>query len=211
MEGITQLSHITDVRKSNWISQKWFNALDLGIPGRWSKVWHHFIGALEEANIEITLQEYEIIWASTPHGRYTPRDGCTTLLNTLDPVDMSWWWRTLWKLKSPHKTCLFMWCILSNKVPMEVNLMRRAFHGPSRCCFCKENAKDIDHMFLHCPMVGQVWLQIIASLNIVLRWDGPHLFGAWKSWWNAAATQKIINLPLIVCWGIWLTKNHIIF
>lgn len=68
MDDITQISHIEYVRNSIWIAQKWLNALDLRIPRRQRRVWHCFIGALEEAHIMITLQEDEIIWAIAPHG-----------------------------------------------------------------------------------------------------------------------------------------------
>jgi len=166
---------------------------------------------MEEAHIRITLQGDEIIWASAPHGRYTPGEGYSALITAQDPVEVNWWWCLLWKLKAPHKAHLFMWCILSNKVPTKDNLKRRAFHGPSRCCLCKANVEDIDQLLLHSPVVCQVWIQITSSLNIMLRWDGAHLSDAWQNWWNVATTQKIRNLPLLICWGIWLTRNHTIF
>lgn len=89
--------------------------------------------------------------------------------------------------------------------------MRRAFHGPSRCCLCHENVKDIDNLFLHCSVVVQVWTHIIATLKITHKWEGSYIADAWHRWWNEVATLKDINPPLIVCWGIWLNKNYCIF
>jgi hypothetical protein len=48
---------------------------------------------------------------------YTPKIGYTTLSVDLLREEPHWWWRRLWKLKTPLKIKLFMWTTLSNKVP----------------------------------------------------------------------------------------------
>jgi hypothetical protein len=34
---------------------------------------------------------------------------------------------------------------------------------------------------------------------------------AWKDWLQVPEHKKIKSLPLIVCWGIWLARNFVIF
>lgn len=110
-----------------------------------------------------------------------------------------WLWCHLWKLKVPNKMRLFMWCILSNKVPIELNLMKQDFQGPSRCCLCLSNLEDIDHLFLHCSIIAQVWTSITNSLNLKKKWEGQNVDEEWLRWWSEAPSQKARNLPLIVC------------
>jgi len=45
-----------------------------------SNKWIRSIGALEESYVRVIDEEDEIIWATSPRGRYTPKDGYTFLL-----------------------------------------------------------------------------------------------------------------------------------
>ncbi|WP_216647585.1 hypothetical protein, partial [Shigella sonnei] len=33
----------------------------------------------------------------------------------------------------------------------------------------------------------------------------------WHKWWNQISVRKLRNLPLIICWGIWIARNRNIF
>lgn len=155
--GITQLSQITDEENSTWLSQAWKSAQDLMIPNIWRNEWIIYIGALEDSYVRITDREDDIIWAASPRGRYTPKDGYTFLITEQEPVVAEWWWRPLCKLKALPKSRIFMWCLLSNRVPTDDNLNWRFIHDPSWCNLYKEHVEDIDHLFLLCPAIKQVW------------------------------------------------------
>lgn len=116
-----------------------------------------YIGALKESHVKITNREDELIWVASPRGHYTPKDGYIFLMKKHELLVAEWWWRPLWNLKAPPKYRLFMWCLLSNKVPTNNNLNNRSIHGPSRCSLYKEHVEDIDHLFLLCPSTKQVW------------------------------------------------------
>jgi len=90
-----------------------------------------------------------------------------------------------------------MWCILSNKVPTEINLMKWDFQGPSRCCLYKCNVEDTDHLFLHCSVTTQFWSAIISSLNLKRKWDGQNIEEAWSQWWLEAPLKKLGTFPLL--------------
>jgi len=34
---------------------------------------------------------------------------------------------------------------------------------------------------------------------------------AWPTWWTNAAPTKARNLPLLICWAIWIARNRYIF
>ena len=48
-------------------------------------------------------------------GVYTPYLGYSTM-NMPDIQGAIWWWKHVWKLKSPKKTRIYLWLALKNKV-----------------------------------------------------------------------------------------------
>ena len=34
---------------------------------------------------------------------------------------------------------------------------------------------------------------------------------AWQTWWSLVRPLKARNLPILVCWAIWLVRNKLIF
>ena len=49
---------------------------------------------------------------------YTPNMGYISLRADGMQRELVWWWNKLWKIKSPPKTKIFMWCVLENKAPI---------------------------------------------------------------------------------------------
>jgi len=43
------------------------------------------------------------------------------------------------------------------------------------------------------------------------KWDGENLNHVWRNWYTAHHESKLLCLPLLICWSIWLTRNRIIF
>ena len=58
----------------------------------------------------------------------------TTRTRTRDVVaeeenDQKWWWKSVWKIKSPIKQKVFLWLVLANKILTWDNCKKRAWHG----------------------------------------------------------------------------------
>lgn len=209
--GIKYLSHIVDAKKTSIYRQAWKSTDALRIPLQFRLDWDGYINSLVESHTRISDREDELIWAISFHGRYTPKQGYLSICADQEPVIKYWWWRPLWKLKSPPKEKLFMWFFINNKVPTEDNLMHRYFHGPECYCLCKNMTESITHLFLSCPITQHVWQQLYQLLNISIRWQGENFNSTWKYWWDNAVEHKLHNLPLLVCWGIWIAHNKQIF
>lgn len=47
-----------------------------------------------------------------------------------------------------------------------------------------------------------------SSHNI---WQGLIIKDVWSSWWTNAEPTKTRNLPLLICWEIWIACNRFIF
>jgi len=78
---------------------------------------NRYITDLQQSQIRLMDCEDELIWDSYPLGIYTPNDGYTRLKLELIQRESLWWWKKIWKLNFLAKTKLFMWNVLSNKVP----------------------------------------------------------------------------------------------
>jgi len=104
-----------------------------------------------------------------------------------------------------------MWVILKNKIPTGDNLLKRAHHGPFWCHLCKCNNESAIHLFIDCKVAPNLWLSISIALPSPTRWQGALVSEAWSSWWTKAIPKKLRNLPLLVCWGLWIARNNLIF
>jgi hypothetical protein len=81
-----------------------------------------YIYCLNFSQIRLTDNEDELILDPSPYGSYSPKLGYLKYNPDLGLQEPVWWWRNLWKVKSPAKTRLFMWNVLQNKVPTWDNL-----------------------------------------------------------------------------------------
>ena len=117
----------------------------------------------------------------------------------------------MWKIHSPPKTRLFLWCVLENKVPTWDNLQKRGFQGSGSCVLCK--AESVIHLFLTCPYCVQVWKECVKLLGLGLecRWEGDSILLAWENWKKMESLEIMAALPFLVTWGIWLARNNLIF
>lgn len=125
--------------------------------------------------------------------------------------DPEWWSKHLWKLKCPAKARLFFWCLLKRKIPTWDILQSRFMHGPGRCPVCKAEAESINHLFLNCTETKKIWGEVEKLLNKRAEWGSGFLEEAWTKWWHQYPDGNMRNLPLIICWGVWIARNRCIF
>ena len=90
----------------------------------------HYITNLTQSQIQLWDREYVLIWDSDPTGRNTPKDGYLNLSMDGMQGELIWWWRDLWKIKTPPKTMVFLWCVLENNIPIWDNIQKIRFQGP---------------------------------------------------------------------------------
>jgi hypothetical protein len=170
-----------------------------------------YIFNLNSSQIRLMDCEDELIWDPAPSGIYSPKLGYLKYNSDLGLREPVWWWRKLWKVKSPTKTRLFMWNVLQNKVLTWDNLQKRNFFGPGWCSLCKYEGENILHLFLKCRFIKKVWTETSRLLDLHCVWDGRDLEHSWITWWKTRAFKHLRALPLLVIWGVWLAQNSFIF
>lgn len=75
------------------------------------------------------------------------------------------------------------------------------------CALCTNNTEEtLEHLFLHCPFVVTCWG--------VLGLQEPHqadIFVAVDSFKSQLHIPLFMNLVILLCWSIWLSRNDLIF
>lgn len=94
-----------------------------------------------------------------------------------------------------------MWNILFDKIPIGSNLMKRSIHDPFWCHLCRNEEENTDHLLLHCPTANAHWNSFISHYPSLKLWQGHNILDAWKN-------GKSRNMPLLVCWSLWIARNH---
>lgn len=196
---IKVVAQLADGEHNNLFEQAWFLAHNFGIPIQWYQTWEGYLTALSEAHVCIKEGPNELVWAPAEHGKYTSKIGYLSLLSDQKPETVQEWWRQLWKLKAPPRTCPFMWSVLSNRIPMGDFLIHISIYGPHWCVMCKQDFETNEHLFLQYPTVSQLWQLAAQSLSIQERWQGPSIPHVWNSWFVAHHGTKKLCLPLLLC------------
>jgi hypothetical protein len=115
----------------------------------------------------------------------------------------------LWKLKLPLKVKIFLW-FLFRRVIFKDNLVKRSWHGDTKCCFCN-NHETIQHFFEDCMMAKFIWRVIQLTFGIGPPVSINQMFRIWV----INMKSNLRNLFLVgigpLLWAIWLSQNDIIF
>jgi len=119
-------------------------------------------------------------------------------------------WKLIWKVKIPYKVVVFTWLVVKEAVLTQENLMKRGIQMCPRCCFCEQVAETINHLFLHCKVVGQLWNLFTSFRGI--SWTVPGRTGQALESWNMEGSGSTDKsrwkiVPAVIWWTIWKERN----
>ena len=63
-------------------------------------------------------------------------------------------WRLVWQLKVPPRVAFFSWLAALGKILTTDNLRKRSIIVLDWCYMCKRCGELVDHLLLHCPIIG---------------------------------------------------------
>ncbi|XP_034223761.1 THO complex subunit 1 isoform X2 [Prunus dulcis] len=75
---------------------------------------------------------------------------------------------SIWKAKTPPKIQFFVWLAANGRINTCDCIQRRQPKmclSPSWCVLCKENAENIDHLFIHCSYSLKLWWRMLGALR----------------------------------------------
>jgi ribonuclease HI len=118
------------------------------------------------------------------------------------------WLHSIWKWSIPLKFRIFCWlCVKQKPLTWEV-LQKRGWQGPGRCPLCKLDTEDLNHLLIHCTFTAFIWTAISQHYSLQTDWKGVSLLTASR---RGIVRSAPLPLAAIVCWWIWIERNHAIF
>jgi hypothetical protein len=158
------------------------------------------------ANYTLSVQEDRVKWCMGNKG-FTVNS--LYKKNSIDQATVPY--RFLWKSKLPQKIKVFIWLVVRNKILTKDNLIKRSWHGSSKCYFCG-GLESIEHLFFKCSIARFVWRVIQIALNLDFI---PKSIGELCDRWLNKSKDRISNLMIFGCgavfWAIWRTRNDWFF
>jgi hypothetical protein len=106
------------------------------------------------------------------------------------------------KLKCPLKGKIFLWLALYNKVLTWDNLQKRRRNEPGRHPLCLCCDESVQHLFLKCGYVGQVWKVMEILTGHKMFWRGDRIEETLEIWISNQDTDGVKALSVIVLLGI---------
>ena len=121
-----------------------------------------------------------------------------------------WPWKQIWKPKIPFKVSCFTWLLAREAILTHENLKKRKFSMCSRCYLCGEEVETVNHLFLQCRIISQLW-RIFISLR-GFAWAMPnritHLLYSWgEVGMGAADRDRWRIVPACIWWTVWKERN----
>ncbi|XP_057456943.1 uncharacterized protein LOC130747902 [Lotus japonicus] len=155
-----------------------------------------------------------LIWCGSGNGYFTVRGLCQWVDDNVQDEAEFAVPEHIAKL-IPPKVKLLYWQACHNKLATKINLWRRGVISAenSLCCFCSSSIETVDHLFVSCPRVIELWYCILNREGI--SWSCSNSLLAVQEEWISLrkGTDLIIwNLfPYSIVWSLWLQRNNSTF
>ena len=86
------------------MEQAWLTADNLGlVDNQEITCWNGYLAILKASHVRLFNEADVMIWNQSKSGKYTPKAGYLHLILDRNEVEISWWWKLLWKLKCSLK------------------------------------------------------------------------------------------------------------
>jgi hypothetical protein len=145
--------------------------------------------------VQRTDSEDTFRWNLTNSGSFTVKSMYLDLLND----HTMYLKKYIWKIKVPLKIRIFMWFLHKGVILTKDNLIKRNWHGCTKCCFCDQE-ETIQHLFISCPFARILWRIIRITFNIYPPANITNLFG---NWLNGVAKKDKGLIRVGVCALLW--------
>lgn len=120
-------------------------------------------------------------------------------------------WDKVWVQVVPSKISFLAWLVVRDGVLTHANLQQRGFKWVSKCFMCGMETEDIQHMFVSCCFVKQLW-SYFCKRNPAFLTRNVTVGDRIKKWVSLVNTDAgaALNrfLPLTLVWRVWEERNR---
>ncbi|XP_028071421.1 uncharacterized protein LOC114273801 [Camellia sinensis] len=123
----------------------------------------------------------------------------------------------IWKNVSPPKVKFFCWLVWKGRIKSRAYLQSLGLmdqNTRSDCVFCNEELESLNHVMLLCPVVWQVWSNLLKWWG--MQWVSPQSVVGLLDWWRGIKWRKVEGIiwkviPLATLWSVWKMRNECVF
>lgn len=150
-----------------------------------------------------TLTNGQLHWTPEENGQFSIRSAYNLISARLPKDEAKYIW---WKNTHPRQK-VFLWRLWHCSLPMVDNFSGWLTVYPSQCVFCRQSHDSPNHVFLHCPIIRPLWVDMSITFHGPMpssRTIKCHLLRWWhRSSSGTMAGQLLAVVPSIVVWEIW--------
>eukprot|EP00253_Pinus_taeda_P007421 PITA_07421 len=208
-----------------YVRDYWTNEESSGIwrtwrkPGEWceninSELEKNYLKEVDLRKIKSRSGEDILRWGRSMKGMYTVKEAyyLTTKQNR-EEGDIDW--RKIWEGKWWPKITIFVWVVSKGRILTWDKILKRGYHGPSRCSLCSSEIENQEHLLNECTYAESVWEKIKLLFGRTMR-DPSSIRNTILQWgtgqFHSKVVRRIWNLAVgFVIWFIWKERNRRIF
>jgi hypothetical protein len=113
-------------------------------------------------------------------------------------------------MKIPLKNKFFGWYLRRGVILTKDNLVKRNWHGSTRCVFYHQD-ETIKHLFFQCRFARSIWSIIQVASSLYPLTSVANVFGNWLHGIDLRFRMLIRVGALAVIWALSLCRNNKIF
>jgi zinc-binding in reverse transcriptase len=162
--------------------------------------------------IQLRDNRDKILWRASPSGTFSSKSAYD-LMSSAGKINFHH--SSAWTAKVPPSTRIFFVLLLKDKLLTQEVMIRRHLTITPGCVLCDSGTLETaQHLFVTCPVVGQIWCALSSRLN--LRMLNPReSIGATYLASIPRGTRVQIETwrTYFICalWAVWRERNNRIF
>jgi hypothetical protein len=168
--------------------------------------WNALLQRLDSIQLFVGSDEFR--WNLHANGNFSVDSLYKAIIQSDIPVDF--YNRKIWKMKIPLKTKIFAWYLRRGVILTKDNLVKRNWHGSTRCVFCHQD-ETIKHLFFQCHFARSIWSIIQVVSNLRPPTSVANTFGNWLHGINLMFRILIRVGTFAIIWSLWLCRNDKVF
>jgi len=117
-------------------------------------------------------------------------------------------WKTIWNLKVPNATKMFLWKAINNLLPTKDNLLKRKVMPDKQCLICLREDESIIHILWNCPSTRDAWG--CGPIRFQKTYGMGNSFQSLFEEMSDRCTIEELELLAVLAHNIWFRRNTII-
>jgi hypothetical protein len=127
----------------------------------------------------------------------------------------------VWKVWAPSRCKFFLWLMVQNRIWTADRLLMREWPNEYFCLLCRRNLEIVQHLFIECPIIRQIWLEISNWASWPpfhpQSWPQHPFIDVWISSLSRSSASSSVkvkgarSLAILVCWSVRRERNCRIF